>query len=193
MRKWERQLVAGGLGLDDVRQLFACFYADDGLLVVRKPEHLQLVFDLLTSLFNRVGLKTNTTKTKAMSFLPRRIRQGLSDKAYLARIDPEAREATTVQKVQCELCQVDLVVGSLALHLETQHNMRHCYLGKAVCPVAPPSYEAQYMPATGKWLCAVPDCPQGQGGAFFPERATFGHQPFLSGPRGALNIIIVFY
>ena len=41
--------MVGILGLDDVRQLFACFYADNGLLAA---EHLQLmVFNLLTSLF----------------------------------------------------------------------------------------------------------------------------------------------
>ena len=97
VREWERQLVARGLGLDDVRQLFACFYADDGLLAARDPEHLQLAFDLLTALFDRVGLKTNTTKTEAMMFLPRRIRQGLSNKAYLAQMDLEARAVATAR------------------------------------------------------------------------------------------------
>ena len=54
--------MARGLDLDDVRQLFACFYADNSLLAARDPEHLQLAFDLLTDLFDRVGLKTNTTR-----------------------------------------------------------------------------------------------------------------------------------
>ena len=65
--------MARGLGLDNVRRLFACFYADDGLLAARDPEHLQLAFDLLTGLFDRVGLKTTAAKTKAMTFLPGRI------------------------------------------------------------------------------------------------------------------------
>jgi hypothetical protein len=165
VREWERQLVAKGLGLDDVRQLFACFYADDGLLAARDPEHLELAFDILTSLFDRVGLKTNTLKTEAMTFLPGRIRRGLSDEAYLVRMDPEARAAAAARKVRCELCQVELATGSLASHLETQHDVRHCYLGEAaVCPVAPQSYKARYMPATGKWLCPAPSCPQGREG-----------------------------
>ena len=63
-----------GLGFDNVRQLFACFYADDGLLAARGPKHLKLTFDLFTSLFDRVGLKTNTSKTYAMTFLLGRIR-----------------------------------------------------------------------------------------------------------------------
>ena len=59
-----------GLGINNMRQLFACFYANDGFLVVQDPEHLQLAFDLLTALFDRVGLKTNTLKAEAMLFLP---------------------------------------------------------------------------------------------------------------------------
>ena len=46
VREWERQLVARGLGLDNIRQLFACFYADDGLLTARDPKQLssRLIF-----------------------------------------------------------------------------------------------------------------------------------------------------
>ena len=62
-----------------VWQLFVCFYADGGLLAARDPEHLQLAFDLLTALFDRVGLKTNTTKTEAMPFLPRRTAAAVFD------------------------------------------------------------------------------------------------------------------
>ena len=55
VRDWERKLVAEGLGLDDVRRLFACFYADDGLLAAREPEHLQLAFDFLPPCSTRSG------------------------------------------------------------------------------------------------------------------------------------------
>ena len=83
------------------------------------------------------------------------------DKAYLARVDLEARKAATAQKVRRELCHVELAAGSFASHLKTQHTVQHCYLGETVCPVAPMSYEARHMPATGKWLCPVPNCQQG--------------------------------
>ena len=43
-------------------------------MAARDSEYLQLAFDLLTVLFDRVGLKTKTTKTEAMTFIPRRIR-----------------------------------------------------------------------------------------------------------------------
>ena len=97
-----------------------------------------------------------------MTFLPGRIRQVLSDEAYLALMEPEARAAGAARKVRCELCQVELATSSLASHLESQHDVRHCYLGETVCPVAPVSCEAQYMPATSKWLCPMADCPHGR-------------------------------
>ena len=97
-----------------LRQLFAYFYKNDGFLAARDPKHLQLAFDLLISLFNRMGLKTNTSKAKAMTFLPGRIRQNLSDEAYLTGMDPEAREAAAAQKVRCKLCDTATLVRRCA-------------------------------------------------------------------------------
>ena len=68
----------------------------------------------MTALFDRVGLATNTTKTKAMAFLLGRIGQDLLDEAYLARINPEARAVAVARKVRCKLYQVELAAGSLA-------------------------------------------------------------------------------
>ena len=83
VREWVRVLQeVHGMGLEDVRRLMACFYADDGLIVARDPEDLQVAFDVLTGLFDRVGLRTNTTKTEAMVFLPGRIRTPLTAEAY---------------------------------------------------------------------------------------------------------------
>ena len=64
--------TAGGTGVDtsDIREIVACFYADDGLIAVRNPQVLQKAINTLVGLFERVGLKTNTTKTEAMTFVP---------------------------------------------------------------------------------------------------------------------------
>ena len=75
------------LGLNNVGRLFACFYADDGLLAARKLGHLQLAYSLLIALFYNVGLQTNTLKTDSMLFLPGRIRTCLSDQAYCSMMD----------------------------------------------------------------------------------------------------------
>ena len=70
VREWLRQVLGdeaahSGIG-DEVRRFLAAFYADDGLIQSRDPVLLQSSFDILIGLFDRVGLKTNTTKTKAM-------------------------------------------------------------------------------------------------------------------------------
>ena len=38
-------------------------YADDGLVTSNDPDWLQVGFDSLTGLFNRVGIQTNVSKT----------------------------------------------------------------------------------------------------------------------------------
>ena len=55
----------GGLGLTIIN-LAPYFYVDDGLVASIKPERLQRAFDVLTGLFDRAGLWTNTAKTVGM-------------------------------------------------------------------------------------------------------------------------------
>ena len=52
----------GGLGLAII-DLTEYFYANDGLLELTQPERLQRMFDVITGLFDRVGLRKNTAKT----------------------------------------------------------------------------------------------------------------------------------
>lgn len=91
---------------------------DNWLVAARNPEHLQLAFDLLTDLFDRVNLKTNTLKTKAMVFLPGRIRTCLSEEAYYAMMNPLAKASSKEQQVRCQLCQQELKATSLVSHLK---------------------------------------------------------------------------
>ena len=56
IREWEWQLIEKGLGLDNVRRLFAYCCADDWLLAARKPKQQQLAFNLQIALFDWVGL-----------------------------------------------------------------------------------------------------------------------------------------
>ena len=103
----------------DIRRLLAIFYADDGLIVARDPAVLQRAFDSLCSHFDRVGLKTNTTKTEATVFLPGRIRTCLTSEAYEARMGDLYREERRGRKVSCQECRQHMAVGSLRSHLET--------------------------------------------------------------------------
>ena len=86
--------------------------------------------DVLTGLFDRVGLRTNTTKTKAMVFLLGRIRTPLTAESYEARMDEEFRAEKTGRRVTCTICYASSAVGSLRSHLVTQHNVHQCFVIK---------------------------------------------------------------
>ena len=124
VQEWARVLQADhGMGLEDVRRLLSCFYADDGLIVARDPDKLQIAFDVLTGLFDRVGLRTNTTKTEAMVFLPDKLRTPLPAESYEARMDQEYWELKLGRRLPCTICGTSLAVGSLRSHLVTQHDV----------------------------------------------------------------------
>ena len=65
-----------------VRELMAIFYADDAILASRDPVALQKALDIIVELFERVGLRTNTSKTKVMTCVLGKIRTRLSREAY---------------------------------------------------------------------------------------------------------------
>ena len=104
VREWVRLMELKGFDTADICAIVAVFYADDGLIAARDPKTLQTAFDLLTGLFDRVGLATNTTKTEVMVFLPGRIRTCLSADAYKSRTDALHR-ATRGGKVECYVCK----------------------------------------------------------------------------------------
>ena len=51
-----------------VQDLVAYFYIYDGLVTSPQPESLQRLFDVLTDLFNRIGLCTKLRKTMSIAF-----------------------------------------------------------------------------------------------------------------------------
>ena len=81
-----------GVGLE-IRKLLAFFYVDDWIIVSRDPVFMQECIDKLATLFDRVGLVTNTTKTEAMTFLPGNIRGCFSRVTYEKRMDGTAIRA----------------------------------------------------------------------------------------------------
>jgi hypothetical protein len=78
VREWfqvlreESELEGGELG-KMMDALFAIFYVDNACIVARYPIFLQQAIDGLVSMLERVGLKTNITKTKAMICPPGKI------------------------------------------------------------------------------------------------------------------------
>ena len=57
--------------MKDIPAIVVVFYANNRLITERIPKVLQITFGLLAKLFDRIGLRTNDTKTKAIIFIPR--------------------------------------------------------------------------------------------------------------------------
>ena len=64
----------------------AFFCANYGMVASTDPGWLQLAFDMLTGLFDRVGLQTNIRKTMGMVCQPCRAAKMRSDETYIRRI-----------------------------------------------------------------------------------------------------------
>ena len=75
------EAITGGLGLTII-DLAAYLYAKDGLVASTQPDRLQRAFDVLTCLFNRFGIRTNTAKIVGMVFQPCHSPGGISEEAY---------------------------------------------------------------------------------------------------------------
>ena len=65
-----------------IRLFNALFYADDGYIASTDDTLLQRSGDALTQLFDRVGLKTNVSKTKVMTCVDARIRVWHAEDMY---------------------------------------------------------------------------------------------------------------
>lgn len=125
---------------------------------------------MLLSLFERVGLKTNTKKTEIMIFVPGKIRTSLTEDAYRARMEEDFRRKWRGGKVECDICGVSLRPGSLTRHLETVHDVFRSFIvtGSATAPQLPGrKLTARRDMGEGKrglYKCPVEGCPMGKGG-----------------------------
>jgi len=150
-----------GVGLRVIDRA-AMFYADDGLLASRSASWLQEALEVLTDLFERVGLRTNTTKTVAMTCVPGFIRSHVSDTSYRRRTSGEGASLRERQRrrVECSECGKSLAASSLSTHLLTQH-------GKAPRNIAarndsagrqPAEYRVSFPKTLRCLICPVEGC-----------------------------------
>ena len=97
-------------------------YADNRLVAARDTGTLQKVFDILKSLFDRVGLRINTSKTEVMICVAGCIHTHLDKDAYGPPMSDLHRTERKGRKVDCPTCGHPLAVGPLHSHLTIQHN-----------------------------------------------------------------------
>ena len=116
----------------------ALFYADDGLIENTEHNDLQTDMDIMIKLFERVGLKTNETKTKFMVFRGPAPPKAMNNNAYRRMKTGRGKtyEEQRKQKVACNICGKVITQGALQRHMKTQHNIKpEQYLYKETGPV----------------------------------------------------------
>jgi hypothetical protein len=145
----------------NVAARIACFYADDGMIGSRDSDWLQHSIRVLAGLFERVGLRTNTTKTEAMTCAPSFIRGYMSPEAHQRNRGVEGSENTyrerKRQRVECSECQAGLAAGSLLQHMRAKHGTGIQSAFVAAEPV-PMSYRVSFPKIYREGLCPVDGC-----------------------------------
>ncbi len=165
VREWLYQTLGDdaareGIG-DDVAQWLVAFYIDDGLVASRDPVWLQSSFDTLVGLFKCIGLFTNAAKTKVMTCIPGRIREGYTEEKYTLNKSGLVTAANRKhRRVDCQICGVSLVAGSLQGHLEMQHDIYwSVVLNRDLVKERPAVvYHAIALSTTGCYFCPVANC-----------------------------------
>jgi hypothetical protein len=94
-----------GLSMAQIATRMMSFYVDDCVLSARDPVWLQSAFNVLITLFEQVGLKTNTTKTQVMTCVPGKIRESLSKEMYHdSRMGLLSSADRKHLRVNCDIC-----------------------------------------------------------------------------------------
>ena len=183
VRHWLSQVVGEGSEITGLGQTVAdkltIFYADDGLVAARDHEWLQHAIDVLSGLFERVGLRTNINKTKCMSCMPGHISDRMSTAAYKRRMEGTGLSHRERQRrrVECSECGVELAASSLQHHRRTIHGL---LMDTADDNVDHPGHQAQryrvsFPKSSQKIRCPVDGCP-GTATTPYNLRRHFAHR-----------------
>jgi hypothetical protein len=150
--------AAHGIFAEVSREIVA-FFVDDRLVGSRDLVWLQGALDVLVKLFESIGLRTNPDKTKVMTCVPGNIQVAYTEEAHNTQqyrpVNPTAKR----HQVECDICGVSLVAGSLRSHLETKHDMYWSFvLNRELTGEREPLIYRATTDATGTYFCLVPAC-----------------------------------
>jgi hypothetical protein len=122
IQTWFKQLEVEGIA-DEIR---ATFYADDGHIYSNDATALQRAVDILVELFERMGLNTNASKTKAMICAPLPSTTRISSPAYRRRMLDNSAPTYSTRKRQiaeCDICQANVQERNLKRHKRLKHGI----------------------------------------------------------------------
>jgi hypothetical protein len=127
--------------------LSAIFYVDNAYLAAQDPVFSQRAKDGLGSTFERLGLETNTPKTKAMTCTPHKIRLQLpADSCQWMRAGHTLAADWDACTVTCRECRKDMRAGTLGRHLVDLHKI---YQGQVVAEEQPNWHEGVCVCVSG--------------------------------------------
>jgi len=143
----------------------AAYYADDGRLAGPNDADLQQSLEIKRDLFERVGLKMNAIKTKAMIGCGSTLGSRLTTPVYKRRLSGVGLSQAQAKrrKVACPQCDRQVQARHLARHILSQHGdlnrpaKRRRLLDEANrAPITYYVYSDRYQQPLD---CPVPDCP----------------------------------
>ena len=111
-----------GIGVS-VQDLAAYFYAYKGLVVLNIPERLQRLFNIITDLFGRIGLRNNLQKTVGIKCHPCHTSGSISVVLYKIQVTGIGPNYWDMQRLQvhCLECGVEFAAGLLLIHRQIKH------------------------------------------------------------------------
>jgi hypothetical protein len=111
IREWLHWTInkdaASGVFSEACREIGA-FFVDDGLVGSRDPIWLQSAMEVLVTLFEGIGLRTNHDKTKVMMCVPGNIQVAHTEAAYYAQQLRPVNPTPKRHRVECNLCGASL-------------------------------------------------------------------------------------
>jgi hypothetical protein len=123
VHEWHHRLEAEGLS----NTVQAIFYADDGHLYSNDANALQRATNIMTELFETIGLKTNPDKTKSMVCAPKPSITRICSPAYKRRMidqNEPTYSARKRQRVECDICNATIQAkSSLTRHKRLKHGI----------------------------------------------------------------------
>jgi hypothetical protein len=125
IRAWELEISDGRSVTDEAfcSLVASICYADDGLIASYQSELAQDSLDYMVDLFQRMGLNTNTSKTKSLTCSPRLEKGHISSQAYMRRMDRDGptHRYRQIRRSECPVCQKGMAAGYLHIHLRQVH------------------------------------------------------------------------
>ena len=154
-----------GRGTPTVDSKGGIFYGNDGVVASTDPVWLQSAFNLLSGMFDRVGLWMNVENTAGMVCRTCWAEEVQADEAYTWQMAGEGCifKEQQRERVLCPECRKDMDKGSLMIHRQTQHDVANWRWGSEEDKAYrggddPRTYKMAFPTRVGPRPCPVKGC-----------------------------------